>query len=300
MKHLQINTICVAVMVALPAIATAQVKLEFKYKQGEKYTTVVQNKMTSTANVNNRDMKTTVDQTLDITNETVSIDSDGKAKLTQTIDRVRMKMKLPNLAGQEAIEYDSSEPEKAEKSPYAMMTKQVAKLAGQSFKMTRDSRGEFSEIELPESLNKNAINQQARPSQQTQQLKEMVTAGNITFPEEAISKGHSWTNKNSVSIPTGGAIETTITFTYDGTNSKGLHVINAKLEMKFTPGEKPGQFQMNMKGKGGKGVFLFDQNLGRVVESSMENKIDMEMNFAGQTINQSIETVTTSKIESSK
>src|SRR5207244_3463797 len=84
--------------------AQAQTTLRYKFKEGEKLNYVMEQTMVMKMNVGGKEVTVKSEQVMDLLWNIHSVDSDGTAKLTQTMQRIRMNMDLPT--GQK-ITYDS-------------------------------------------------------------------------------------------------------------------------------------------------------------------------------------------------
>src|SRR5258708_1807184 len=91
---------------ALPsASAQAQTTLRYKFKEGDKLNYVMEQKQEMAMSFMGNDINTKINQTMDMTWKIGAVDKDGSAKMTQTIDRIRMTMDSPGAK----IEYDTKD-----------------------------------------------------------------------------------------------------------------------------------------------------------------------------------------------
>src|SRR5438552_2834766 len=99
------------VAAALSGVTRADdVELRYKFKEGDKLNYSMEQKMTM--EINFGDKKISMDMDIDVTMtwKIGEVDKDGKAKETQTIDRVQMKVKHPT-GGFEFDSKDGKEPD---------------------------------------------------------------------------------------------------------------------------------------------------------------------------------------------
>src|SRR6516165_8472568 len=72
--------------------ANAQVTLRYKFKQGETLNYDLDQKMKMEMAIAGQNINMSMTQTLDMTWKVESVDKDGKAKIVQKFDRVRLTM----------------------------------------------------------------------------------------------------------------------------------------------------------------------------------------------------------------
>src|SRR5262249_38285939 len=132
--------------------AAAQTTLRYKFKKGEKLNYEMEQKIGMAMSIMGRDINMDMGQTIDMTWSVLDVDADGKAKMTQTITRVRFTMDGPTGK----VEYDSKE-DKAPEGPLGkIMTPIFRALAGAEIGLTMDTQGKVSDIKVPEKLTKAA------------------------------------------------------------------------------------------------------------------------------------------------
>src|SRR5438477_481575 len=81
------------------------VELRYKFKEGDKLNYSMEQKMTMEVNFGGQKISMDMDLDMTMTWKVGDVDKDGKAKVTQTIDRVQVKMKHPTGG----FEYDSKD-----------------------------------------------------------------------------------------------------------------------------------------------------------------------------------------------
>src|SRR5689334_7646213 len=92
--------------------AQADAELRWKFKAGEKSAYEMKMHLTQDTKAGNMPFQVKISQTMDMSWEVKEVSDDGDATMTQTIDRVRMEMTLPQ-AGQAPIKYDTQQKEQA-------------------------------------------------------------------------------------------------------------------------------------------------------------------------------------------
>src|SRR5262249_53888849 len=128
--------------------AQAQTTLRYKFKEGEKVAYVMEQKMAIQMNVQGNNVKMNMTQTIDTTWHVQSVDKEGKAKMTQSFDRIRFSMDTP----MGKVEHDS----KDGKVPGGPIGQAVGPMfqamAGAEFSLMMDAQGKTSDFELPDKL----------------------------------------------------------------------------------------------------------------------------------------------------
>ena len=114
-------------MFATAARAEEARTLRWKFVEGETKRYALEQEMVSEQTSKDRSTKTTVKQTMDVTWKIKSVDDEGLAEMTQTVDRVRMKVLRPAEAGP-PLAFDS-----AEKSADDPETRQMARALSKAF-----------------------------------------------------------------------------------------------------------------------------------------------------------------------
>jgi hypothetical protein len=287
-----------AVIAALAAPpAQAQTELRYRFKEGEKLAFVQDQKMKMTMNPMGQDIEMQTSQTSDITWTILGVEKDGKAKLTLRFDRIRFSMDGPTGK----FEYDS----KDDKEPDDPVGKVLAPIfratTGADFTLTMDTRGRTSDIKVPEKVSDTIKNLQGGAALAggfgEEGLKRMVDQGYLVLPEGPVTKGKSWESKTEAKAPFG-KITMDNTCTYEGPTTEGDRKLEkVALKPKMTLDADPAAaFTLNLKEQDAKGTALFDNNAGRLVESSVTQKMEMEITVNGQTITQKSETTVTLKL----
>ncbi len=264
--------------------AAAQVWLQFQYKPGNSFGMTVSQDMTSTSHVQGRDIKTSMKQTIQIETEVEKQSSSQAAWVKQTIQRVQTKMTLPGVA--KTFEYDSAAEDNTNApSQFATI---MDKIVGGTFQLEIAPSGKVLNIKIPDDFLKSLPGQGAGFLSQDG-LKQMVSQGSVVFPETPIKKGDQWDNKLEMKMPFG-KMKIHQKNTYQGTNDDGLHVIGIDLDMSLVPDENQ-PFKMTIKESTSEGTMLFDNRIGRLIKSKIIQKMTIEMEIQGQTIEQEINQV---------
>jgi hypothetical protein len=283
----KIVVLAAAVLVATSGAAQAQKLLRWKFTPGETLRFTHELEQSQNFKVGDTPVATKVTTTMTMTQKIDAVDSQGVASVTQTIDRLQMKM-APPPGTTEGLDYDSDPPKPAEGIIAASVTPLFDALVKKPFAMKIDPRGQVTDMKLPaglvEALGKAGIGaMQGMFSEDA--LKQMTGLG-LTLAEKPVAKDDTWSRDASVAMPMLGAMKTTTKYRYDGTETrdgKELDKIACTMQMDIVPPkDQPAAVQAKIGDQKTEGTIYFDNQAGRLVECKMTSKITMTVDVAGQ------------------
>jgi hypothetical protein len=286
-----------AILFASAQSAAAQTTLRYKFKQGEKLNYVLQMKGDMAMNVMGREFKVDMGQTFDVTWNVASVDQSGKAKITQTFDRIRFNMEGPTAK----LEYDSKEGKEPEGPVGKIMGPLFSALVGAEISMSMDAQGKISDVKVPEKLAQAAKGLAGTPGLgqmlSEEGLKQMMDQSGLLLPAKPISKGATWDQKFESKSP-GGTMKVESTNTYDGPVAKdGKQLEKITLKPKITLEADPNApAKITLKSQEATGTALFDNAAGRLVETNMKQDLEMAVSAMGQEISQKMKQTVTMKL----
>jgi hypothetical protein len=288
-----------SVIIAGPA--PAQEVLRYKFKQGEKLHYVLEQKMNMTMAIMNNNIMMDMTQTIDTLWDIQSVDKDGTAKMTQKFDRVRFSMDGP----MGKTEYDSKDGKVPEGPFGALMGPFFQALAGAEFKVTLDAHGQYDKVEVPdklaEALKKLPMASAMGDLASVDGLKRLISQSGLILPNTALTKGKTWDKKIDIKLPFG-KMETDTAFTYQGpTTHDGLKVEQFAMKPKMTIEPDPNaNMKAKIKSQDNKGAAYFDATAGRLVETEVTQKTEMEVSAGGQDFTQKIDQKVSFKLQQDK
>jgi hypothetical protein len=292
--------ISAAMFVLLTGSAQAQTSLKYKFKEGDKLNYTMDQTQKQMVNVMGMEIETTMTQNMEMSWNVKSV-KDGKAQMTQTIDRIRMKMDSPFAA----FEFDSKDGKEPEGPVGQLLGPLFAAMAGAEFTVTMNEQGEVSETKVSEKLleamKANPALQQLGGGFTEEGLKNMMTqSGGSILPKTAVKKGDTWDQKIELKQPPLGVMKMNSTYTYGGPEEKDgatLEKIGVKTEITIEPIENAAaQFEIKVKSADMKGTLYFDNKAGRLVVSTMNQKMNMEINAMGNIIESVVDQTITVKL----
>ena len=281
--------VAAAILGLMTGAAQAQTTLKYQFKEGDKLLYTMEQSQKQTINVMGMEIETLMTQNMDMSWNVKSM-KDGKAQVVQTIDRIRVKMDSAFAA----FEYDSKDGKEPEGPFGQILGPLFAAMAGAEFTLTMNEQGDVSETKVSEKLleamKSNPILQQVGGGSFTEEgLKNMLgQSGGSVLPKNPVKKGDTWTQKMELKQPPLGVMKMNNTYTYQGTESRGgvtLEKIDVKTEMTIEPlPNAAAEIEIKVKSAEMKGTMYFDNKAGRLVETSMNQKMTMEINAMGNVI----------------
>jgi hypothetical protein len=281
------------------AEAQAQTLLRYKFKTGDKLQYVMEQKMNMKMDFGGQQITAETTQTVELSWNITGVEPDGKAKMTQRIDRIKFDMNGPPPIGK--VEYDSKTGKEAEGAIGGIVTPIFKAMAGAEFTATMDARGDVSNIKVPEKLTETIKKAGGAPGFDQMfgedALKQMVGQGGLVLPEKAVAKDATWSKDLEMKLPFGN-MKVDTKYTYDGPAAEGgkmLEKITMKPKVTMAPAAGA-QVAIKMKDQDGTGTALFDNQAGRLVETSMKQTMEMEINVGGMMGTQKMEQTATLKL----
>lgn len=303
--------LCAAVALALMVGARAQAAeaLGWKFKEGEKVSYAVSNASHRLIDAGGAEFDVDFNFITDVTWAVDKVAADGSAELTQTIDRVQLKVNTP-FTGEFAYDSKAEDQPALEGPIWERMGPAIEKMVGGQFKVKVTKRGEVTEVTLPEELAA-IIKEQAEAAGgggggggagalfmggnmfSEKAMKDTIQRGLVIFPESASSE---WNNVVEEKMGEFATIKYDTKYTQAGTeskNGKDLQKIDAKTEMtlELAEGAEDGDVVIELIEQEGSGTILFDAAAGQTVESTSVQKNVMEGEFMGNEV--SLETENT-------
>jgi Family of unknown function (DUF6263) len=280
--------------------ASAQERLRWKFKKGETTNYQIVQAMDMKMSVMGQNIDSKMNQTMDLGWTVDSVASDGTATLRQKITRVQMKMTVPPFLN---VQYDSAAEEQPDDPVGGQLAKAFEAIVGEEFTMQMTPRGEIRKVEVPDALaaalegagGGGAFPGGAGFNEDT--LKQLVSQSSIAFPQEPVSQGHKWQSGTEATLPFG-TMKIDNQFTALGTEQRGgksLHKIGVKPRMTLEA-DPNAQIQMTVKSQDANGTIYFDSRAGRIAESTMKQKMEMDLSANGQAIAQTLDQTMTMKL----
>jgi hypothetical protein len=290
-----------AVALTLVAVNTARAdqEMKWKFKQGDKLNYALKQQADILIDANGVEFDIKVAQIMDLTWDVKSVAADGTVELTQTVDRVQLKMSTP-FTGEFA--YDSKDEANAPQGEiWDRMGGPVKALVGGVFQIKLKPNGKVEEIKLPEKLAELLAEAGGGGAQSMMMggglftesaIKQVIEQSILELPEGTVADGATWSKKLENKLGPIGTQKFDTTLTFEGAESRdGLELakIATKTEMTFEPNaDSDVDIEMEVTEQEGAGNVLFDTKAGRVIESKNVQKMTLEGDFMGNEFAQEI------------
>ena len=297
MRH-GIKFVLLSLITALIAAssASAQTTLRFKFTKGEKLQYVMEQKMKMVMNIMNMEIDTKMNMSMDMAWNIIDVNSDGSAKLE--IKVTRAKMSMDGATGQ--VEVDSNQKEEPDDA-IGKIFSQIVKATGKmEITGTMQTTGEMKDLKVSEETLKAMKNlpgaEKFGDALSPESFKSM--ASNLVFPMEPVTKGKTWTNKSETKTAIG-KTTTESTYTFEGTVEKGgvtLEKISIKPVMKIEPDPKS-NIKVEVKDAKGSGTIFFNNKTGQMVETVINQQMQMQLGVGGLSFDQTIDQTVSVKLK---
>jgi hypothetical protein len=269
----------VAALHAAPA--QAQTTLRYTFKKGEKFHCVEEMKTESQMALGGKNFTTKSRHIFDMTWKVIDVGSDGKAKVAQTLDRIRWVQDGP----QGTFAFDSKKAEEPTDPFGKAMVPLFKAMVGAEVQVTMTPQGEVREVRLPQKV-VDALKAVPGGKLVRETLKDFTGPGGLRLSKDPVKPGASWNTKVKMKMEPVGELVMDTKYTYDGKGEgdrKDLERITLRptLAADVRPGAPD---KVKFARQEGKGVAYFDNVKGRLVEASLVLKVELEVSGDGRTV----------------
>jgi hypothetical protein len=270
---------------AAPARAAEPLTWKFQVGEGNHYR--MTQKMTMDIQIGEGASETQeITNVIDMSWIADEVNDDGSARLTQSIDRMRMMIEPK---GRDKVEFDSQSTDEPQGFA-AMIAPLFRELSRAKFKLTMSPRGKVSDIEVPESLVKAlaaAPGAAAMGDLATAKgLEDTMSRMSLEMPEK-LEAGETWTSTSEMNNPALGKQTIKVTYKYVGPREKDgvtFEVFEPTLEIAFAGGAATATIEEQKSS----GEVLFNRTAGRLESTTLDHMMKLKLAIAGQTLNQTL------------
>lgn len=286
--------LCGVLWCAWTGSASAAEELRWRFQTGESLRYTMVQDIVQTTKGQGRDLKLTMNQTVDLHWTVKSVSSEGVADLTWTIDRVRAKVSVP---GRE-LDFDSASGKDPEGPLAAQLVPLLKAIVGAEFTLKMNARGEYSDVTVPQnvvdSLRRGGPGEQAGAADPGEGLKNLINQVNLVLPAKPLEKGDAWTSKSRFPMPMLGTVVWDKRFTFDGPEPKdpGLRKISLDTKISLEPAADS-TVAVKITSSQRVGEYAFDPQAGRIVSSRVKETLEMSFSAQGFNTVQTTQTETT-------
>ena len=281
---------CLAMV--FPQAAWAQVKLEYKYPEGQKLSYKTTTKMHQVLTINGQEVPTDVDQTVVASQTVGKRRGDASVPVTSKVESLRAELSLP---GGINLTFDSKDPNAKIENEQLAFLGDVFKLASEiAYTVVLDAQNKVKAVEGTEKLLEKAdkLNPQARDAirsrVETDKIKKQFEQSHRNLPDVLARTGEPWERDETMDIGGGQTLSFRRKYEYAGTEKKGdktLDKITSKaLEVKYSMDpDAPSPLKVtksDLKVESSEGTILFDREAGCVVEAGGKTRIKGSMTFS--------------------
>jgi RNA polymerase sigma factor (sigma-70 family) len=272
-----------------PAAAPAPARgtsLRYQFKEGDTFKYVVEHKTETHSSIPGYDRTGTSTRTYEVTWKVTRVDADGNARMTLTVDRLQY-VEDDGFPGK--VEFDSRKDRNPVGIPASVRVLSAVLKAqvGAQFTYTMSPRGEVSDFKVPKKL-ADAVKSTAGlhalySAESFKQL--LVCQGGVVLPRDPVDRETSWHEKSEAPLAGGHAKMTVDTRAeyQGGADRDGRKVEAIALKPDATvEGTGTGLGPFTLKNQDGKGSMLFDNDKGRLVETEVNQTVEMESSPPGQ------------------
>lgn len=280
----------VAAFSTSPVEAAEGVPLKWKFSPGQSshYVSSQDVKINSKGGGFTQEM--VMKQTSDIHWMVESLDDDGNAHITQTIERIRVE----TGAADDALKFDSND-DKAPEGADEMSIEALRIGVNQPVNLVLNPHGKVVDVRLSDQFA-----QKLKESSQygplsamfsRDNLKQMASMSTLELPADPVTKGETWQQESTLSDPVAGKQKLTTTYRYDGSEEHdGRHLDKIAATATISTGDGNKAVPLTIKDQKLNGVFWFDRKAGRIDEMEMTIKVVRELPAGANKLEQTLVT----------
>jgi hypothetical protein len=294
------SLLALAICALTVAGADAQTTLRLKYKKGDVNAYEMTQSMKMAQNVQGMDIDTTIKQTMELETKVEDVLDNGNAKVVTKFKRVRMELEAPAPVGKVVL--DSKDDQLPDNPVAKIMGGMIKTLAKVEFAATMTPRGETVDFKLPAELIQEFRNMpggaQLGDMFSEEGLKNMMSQSGIILPEAPVQKGATWTQKVNTKLPFG-KMAAEMKYTYQGTETVGGKTLQ---KITFIPDAKidadpAAPVSVKVESQKGSGTILFDNDAGRLQETTLQQVMEMTVGVMNLNIAQKLDQTVSMKLK---
>jgi len=276
----------------------AQVKLEYKFPEGQKLTYKTTSKTSQVLTLMGQGIETESKETVVNSSAVGKKRADSTVPVDEKVESLNVELSLP---GGMMISYDSKDPHGKIDNPQLAFLVEVYKLVSQlAYTVVLDGQNKVKAVEGTEKLleKANALDEMAKQTIRSrldaQRLKAQFEQSHANLPEVVARPGEPWERTETLELGGGQTLTFHKKYEYAGNEKRGnatLDKINVKTtEVSYTMDpNSPSSLKVtksDLKVESGTGAILFDREGGHVVTANGKIHIKGSMTFtaAGQEV----------------
>ncbi len=259
--------------------------LRLRFTPGETLRYALQQTMTMEMTLEDRSFSSTFTMAMDLSTKAVAGEPGGAWRLEQTITGLRFHMDLPPpMEGN--FHYDTTRPAEGRDGPLGeLLSTYLDAMVGNPFSLTMDSRGNITDVRLPEAvkaaLQDHQVLAQVGAFFTEEHLRRMMTDVGVRLPLPPVHPGARWAVTQPMKMPFGSQT-LAMDLTYDGPTGTGLYAINGTLHLTMNMDGAPLPMTLEIADQQGTVALLLDNDRGVLVRSHIDQRLTMHIVTAGQ------------------
>jgi hypothetical protein len=281
---------CLASLALVTSVASAQVKLEYKFKEGRKSKAEATTKVHQILTLNNMDIETTSEEVVSETSTSGKRTGDGDIPLTDKVESIKVQLEIAGMM----FNFDTGDPNaKFDIPQLAFLGDMLKALAGSEYTVVLDKDNKVKDVTgLDKVLEKaKALNPMAAEALKqrfdVERIRHQFDKSHANLPNVLAREGESWEKSETDDIGSGQSLTFRRRYEYKGVvekNGKKLDRIsiqaldvtyqmdpNAQSPLKVT--------KSDLKVDSSKGEILFDREEGVIAQRTETNHIKGSMDF---------------------
>lgn len=280
----------VALSLGVASVATAQVKLEYKYNEGRAAKFTANVKAKQVLSLNGMDIETTSEQVVSGTTKAGRRAADGTLPIVQTVDAMRIEIE----AGGMTLTFDSAEPDAKPALPQLAFINDIIKaLIGKEITIVLDAKNQVKSIEGIEKISEAskdldpAAQEALKAPALVERSKRQFEKAHGNLPEILVREGESWERTEDDDIGSGQTLTFRRRYEYKGTVEKAgrtldkIAITTLDVAYKMDPDSasplKAEKSELTVESS--QGHVLFDREEGQMVERTEVDRIKGTIDF---------------------
>lgn len=272
-------SLVVVLIVFICGVASAEVKLERKFREGTKQTSHVETATNQILTLAGMDVETKSTQFLITTMETGKRNGDGELPVVSQIDKLQSEISLP---GGLKIAFDSGDPEKKADNPLLEPVMQALRVTAKSrWTTVFDKTNQIKSVEFDKSLVE-SVDEMYKSQFDPERRKKAIAQELAALPDKPVSMGDTWTRTVESDLGAGQVLTVENRYEYLGTEAvdgKSLDKIGfAAKSVSFSQDQNANSpakvTSSELKVAESTGAIFFDREKGATVRAN--NKIRIQ------------------------
>ncbi|MFN3651852.1 MAG: DUF6263 family protein [Armatimonadota bacterium] len=272
--------------VGLVTAASAQVKLELKFPEGEKRTVVETTRVAQTLTIAGMNVETRAEGASTTEVAYGARRPDGNQPITETIKHVKLRLEVP---GSE-VDFDSDKPAPAVGGPLDQVIESLKASKGVSYTILLSPQNKVAGVEGLDKVVQNlppAVAESLKSEYSPEKVKQAAEQAYSVLPAEPVKKGDRWSRTEVMNLGAGQQFVLEAFYEYEGPVEKGGKTLD---RIAYSVGSVKYQLEPNsplplqvansdLKIDSSGGAILIDRERGAVVERTSKMRVIGPMTF---------------------